>query len=183
MSNIGKSVVITTYGHSNVIDKIAVSLFDKDKTSASYYDKSDEANAKNYCDTLNRLKLEGESWVFARIVSENSPYSLNSFLPLKFDMVQELDNKAIQKVLREIDSQELAKALRGEKEAVKEKIFKNMSERAAQMVKDDIEYMKKMGPISINDVKESQERIMSIIFHLADIGEIYIPRLKGDAIA
>jgi flagellar motor switch protein FliG len=175
----GKSVVVTTYGHSNVIDKIAVSLFDKHKTD-SYFDKYDETNARTYCDTINKLTLKGESWVFARIISENAPCFLNSLFPLKFDMILELDNMAIQKVLREVDSQELVKALKGEKEPVKEKIFSNMSERAAQMLKDDMEYM---GPIGINDVMESQEKILAIIFHLGDCGEIVIPYSKGDTIA
>jgi len=172
----GKSVVITTYGHSNVIDKIAVSLFDKHKIDSNL-DKYDETNAMNYCDTINRLTLKEESWVFARIISENAPYLLNSFFPLKFDMILELDNMAIQKVIREVDSQELVKALKGEKEPVKEKIFSNMSERAAEMLKDDMEYI---GSIGINDIKESQGKILSIIFHLEHIGEILIPSMQKE---
>jgi flagellar motor switch protein FliG len=178
----GKSVVVTTYGHGNVIDKIAVNLFDKYKTSSSssFDDKYDEANARTYCNTMNKLTLEGESWVFARIISENAPYSLDSFFSLKFDIILELNDRAIQKVLREVDSQEIAKALKGEKEPVKEKIFSNMSERAARMIKEDMEYL---GPVGINDVMEAQEKIIRIIHHLEHTGEIYIPRSKGDTIA
>jgi hypothetical protein len=177
----GKSVVVTTYGHGNVIDNIAVSLFDKYKTNGySWEEKYDETNARTYCNTMNKLILEGESWVFARIISENIPYSLDSFSPEKFDMILELDNMAIQKTLREVDSQVLTKAMKGEKEPVKEKIFSNMSERAARMLKDDLECM---GPVGINDVMEAQEQIIRIIHHLADSGEFIIPRSKGDVIA
>ena len=178
--SIGKSIVVTAYGHKNVIDKIAVSLFDKYQTN-HYRDEYNEANAITYCNAINRLKLEGESWVFAKIIPENAHYSLNYFFPSTFDsIILELDDKAVQKVLREIDSQELVKALRGEEEPVKEKVFSNMSERAAKMLKEDMECM---GPVSITDVKESQEKIIAIIRYLEQVGEIIIPSSKGETIA
>jgi hypothetical protein len=176
MSN-EKSTVITVYGHNKVIDKIAVSLFDKSK--GDYYSPSDESNAKTYCGTINGLKLEGESWVFAKIVSENTQYALDAFLPVKFDIILNLDDRAIQKILREVDSQELAKALKERNEMVQEKIFKNMSKRAVQMLKEDMDLM---GPVRITDVKETQEKIVSIICHLEQTGEIIVPFIKGETI-
>jgi hypothetical protein len=174
MSN-EKSTVITVYGHNKVIDKIAVSLFDKSKDS--YYVHSDDSNAKTYCDTINGLKLEGDSWIFAKIVSENTQYTLDAFLPLKFDIILSLDDKAIQKILREVDEQEIAKALKGSNEMVQEKIFNNMSKRAAQMLKEDIDYI---GPVRIIDVKKAQEKIINIIHCLEQAGEIVIPFFKGE---
>jgi flagellar motor switch protein FliG len=85
----------------------------------------------------------------------------------------------IQKVLRDIDSSELAKSLKDQDEAVKEKIFTNVSKRAAQMLKEDMKYM---GPIGIMDVKETQKKILSIICHLESTGEIAIPQHKGEII-
>jgi flagellar motor switch protein FliG len=162
-----KDIVVTVYGHNDVIDNIAVSLFDK--PDSGNYGSNNESNAETYCDALNKLKLEGESWVFAKIISENVPYSLDSFFSLKFDIILNLDDRALQKVLREVDYQELAKALEGEKESVKEKIFRNMSERAALMLKEDMEFM---GPVGIRDAKKSQEKIMALIRHLEQTGEI-----------
>ena len=161
----GRELVITAYGHDKTIDKVAVSYFD-------------ESGANTYCDTINSLELSGKSWVLANTVSENVQYPLNSFLPVKFDIILKLDNRAIQKVLREVDSQELAVAMKGEKENIKEKIFCNLSERAAQMLKEEIEYL---GRIEKHRVIENQGKIVSIIKHLADIGEITIA-VEGETI-
>ena len=171
----GKDIVITVYGHKDVIDSIAVSLFDK--TEPDHYGYYIESNADKYCNTLNKLKLEGESWVSARIVSENAPYSPDIFCPVKFETILQLHDRSLQRVLRELDSLELAKALIGEKEIVQEKVFRNMSPRAVLMLKEDMELMK---PRRISDAKVSQERIMQIIHHLEDTGEIIKPCFEGE---
>jgi flagellar motor switch protein FliG len=88
-----------------------------------------------------------------------------------------LDNLAVQRVLREVDSYELIKSLKDQNETVMEKIFANMSKRASRMLKDDMEVMK---PIMINDIKESQEKILMIIQYLEEVGEIIIPYCKGE---
>jgi len=166
-----KSVVVTTYGHDDVIDKIAISLFDN---STGYGYNRGNANAQNYCHTLNTLKLSENSWVFARIVQENTPFSLNILLPDNFSkIILSLEDRALQKVFREIGFGELAKALKRCDAAVMEKVFKNVSSRAAQTLKEDMEYL---GPIRQRDVEESQERILIKIKHLENTGEIVINR-------
>jgi len=170
----GKDIVITVYGHKNVIDNIAVSLFEKQEPDRfGYYGESD---ADKYCNALNKLKLEGESWVLAKIVSESAPYSLDVFCPVKFETILRLQDRSLQRVLREVDSMELAKALTGEKEIVQEKVFRNMSPRAVLMLKEDMELMK---PRRISDAKASQERIMQIVCHLEQTGEIIKPCFEG----
>jgi hypothetical protein len=164
----GKSVVITAYGHEKTIDKIAVSVFDK---LTGRYGEYDESSATNYCSVINSLKLEEGSWVFAQIIPDNMPFKLETFLPIKFGLILRLNDQGLQKVLREVDSQELAKAMKGETEAIQEKIFNSMSKRAAQMLKEDMEVM---GPIPVKDVKEAQEKIVAIIHHLEAVGEIMI---------
>ena len=144
----GKDIVITVYGHKDEIDNIAVSLFDKPEPD--YYGYKTESNANAYCNTLNKLKLEGESWVHAKVVSENAPYSLNVFYPVKFDMILALHDRSLQKVLREVNSLDLARALKGEKEIVKEKVFCNMSPRAALILKEDMELMVDFTPIGVH---------------------------------
>jgi len=94
-----------------------------------------------------------------------------------FEDIVLLDDRSIQKVLREVDSQELAKALKGVDSEVQEKIYKNMSKRAATMLKEDMEYM---GPVRLKDVEEAQQKIVSIIRHLEETGEIIISRGEGD---
>ncbi|MDR3138406.1 MAG: flagellar motor switch protein FliG [Treponema sp.] len=94
-----------------------------------------------------------------------------------FEDIVMLDDRAIQKVLREVDSQELAKALKSVDAEVQDKIFRNMSKRAAGMLKEDMEYM---GPVRLKDVEESQQKIVSIIRHLEDTGEIVVARSGED---
>jgi flagellar motor switch protein FliG len=166
----GRDIVVTAYGHDKIIDKIAVSSFEH---SEDNYYNNQNSDAKTYCDTINSLALKGDSWVFAKILSENAQYALDVFLPLKFsDVIMKLDDRAIQKVLRGMDSQDLAKALKDQDEIVKEKIFSNMSQRASQMFKEDMEYM---GSVRIIDIKECQEKILNNIRHLGQTGEIIIP--------
>ncbi|MCL2758863.1 MAG: flagellar motor switch protein FliG, partial [Treponema sp.] len=74
-------------------------------------------------------------------------------------------------------SQELAKALKSVDSEVQDKIFKNMSKRAASMLKEDMEYM---GPVRLKDVEEAQQKIVSIIRHLEDTGEIVVARAGED---
>jgi flagellar motor switch protein FliG len=90
-----------------------------------------------------------------------------------FEDIVLLDDRSIQKVLREVDSQELAKALKGVDSEVQEKIFRNMSKRAASLLSEDMDFM---GPIRLRDVEESQQKIVNIIRKLEDAGEIVVAR-------
>ncbi|GHV67446.1 flagellar motor switch protein FliG [Spirochaetia bacterium] len=94
-----------------------------------------------------------------------------------FEDIVMLDDRAIQKVMREVDSAELSKALKSVDTEVQDKIFKNMSKRAAQMLKEDMEFM---GPVRLKDVEESQQKIVAIIRHLEDTGEIVVARAGED---
>ncbi|HDQ15123.1 MAG TPA: flagellar motor switch protein FliG, partial [Sediminispirochaeta sp.] len=90
-----------------------------------------------------------------------------------FEDIVLLDNQAIQKVLREVDTNDLAKALRGVEAEVQDKIFRNMSKRAAALLKEEMEYM---GPIRIKDVEEVQQKIVASIRKLEEQGEIVVAR-------
>ncbi|MDR2803350.1 MAG: flagellar motor switch protein FliG [Treponema sp.] len=94
-----------------------------------------------------------------------------------FEDIVMLDDRSIQKVMREVDQQELSKALKSVDAEVQDKIYRNMSKRAAQMLKEDMEFM---GPIRLKDVEEAQQKIVSIIRHLEDTGEIVVARAGED---
>jgi flagellar motor switch protein FliG len=94
-----------------------------------------------------------------------------------FEDIVMLDDKAIQKVMREVDGQELAKALKSVDQEVQDKIFRNMSKRAAGMLKEDMEFM---GPVRLKDVEEAQQKIVSIIRRLEDAGDIVVARAGED---
>ena len=88
-----------------------------------------------------------------------------------FEDILLVDDRGIQSVLKEIDNDELAIALKTASEDLKEKIFKNMSERAAQLIEEDMQYM---GPVRVSDVEASQQRIVDVVRRLVDAGEIMI---------
>jgi flagellar motor switch protein FliG len=90
-----------------------------------------------------------------------------------FEDIVLLDDRAIQKVLREVDTAELAKALKAVDSEVQDKIYRNMSKRAATLLKEDMDYM---GPIRLKDVEEAQQKIVSIIRKLEEQGEIVVAR-------
>ncbi|MCM1156950.1 MAG: flagellar motor switch protein FliG [Bacteroidales bacterium] len=96
-----------------------------------------------------------------------------------FEDILSLDNRAIQTVLREVDNNELAVALKNANEDVQNCIFSNLSTRLATMIKEDMEYM---GPVRLKDVEEAQQKIVNIIRKLEDSGEIVISRGGGDEI-
>jgi flagellar motor switch protein FliG len=96
-----------------------------------------------------------------------------------FEDILSLDDKSIQRVLREVDNNELAVALKGAVEEVQNVIFNNLSKRLAAMIREDMEYM---GPVRLKDVEESQQRIVNVIRKLEDSSEIIISRGGGDEI-
>ena len=166
----GQSIVITAYGHEKTLDKIAVSLFDEIDAG---YTNLDDKNAKTYCDTINSLELKCDSWVIATIVSENNQYTLDNFLPVTFDIILKMDDRSIQKVLRETHDYDLTIAIKNENEEIKEKVFRNLSKRMALILKENLEIM---GPMRAQDIRAAQERILSIIFNLEKTGEIVVTR-------
>lgn len=96
-----------------------------------------------------------------------------------FEDILSLDDRAIQRVLRDVDNNDLAIALKGTTEDVQNVIFKNMSSRLVAMLQEDMEFM---GPVRMKDVEEAQQKIVNIIRKLEDAGEIVISRGGGDEI-
>ena len=96
-----------------------------------------------------------------------------------FEDILTLDGRSIQRVLREVDNNELAIALKSAGEEVQNVIFENLSKRLASMIKEDMDFM---GPVRLKDVEEAQQKIVSIIRKLEDSGEIVISRGGGDEI-
>ncbi|MBR6329252.1 MAG: flagellar motor switch protein FliG [Lachnospiraceae bacterium] len=96
-----------------------------------------------------------------------------------FEDILLLDDRAIQRVLRDVDNSDLAVALKGANEQVQAAIFNNLSSRLASMIKEDMDFM---GPVRMKDVEEAQQKIVNIIRKLEDSAEIVISRGGGDEI-
>lgn len=97
-----------------------------------------------------------------------------------FEDILLIDDRGIQSVLKEIENNDLALALKTASEEMKEKIFRNMSERASQLIKEEMEYM---GPVRLSDVESAQQRIVDVVRRLEDAGEIVLQgRGESDAV-
>lgn len=88
-----------------------------------------------------------------------------------FEDILRLDDRALQRIMREVDMKDLSLALKGATEELKAKFFKNMSKRAAEMLKEDMDYM---GPVRVKDVEEAQQKVVNVVRGLEEQGEIVI---------
>lgn len=96
-----------------------------------------------------------------------------------FEDIVNLDGLAIQRFIREVDSKDLAVALKAANEDVKEVIFQNMSSRVRETIQTDIQYLHN---IRLRDVEEAQQKIVGVIRQLEEAGEIVIARGEGEEI-
>jgi flagellar motor switch protein FliG len=94
-----------------------------------------------------------------------------------FEDIMLVNDKGIQAVLKEVDNDELCLALKTASDALKDKIFNNMSARAADLIKEDMQYM---GPVRLSDVEAAQQRIVDVVRRLEDAGEIVIAGRGGE---
>lgn len=135
---------------------------------------------KSLVEVLNWVDRQTEKTILESL-SENNPELAEEVKKLMFvfEDITLLDDASIQKVLREVDMKELALALKGVGEEVQNRIMKNMSERAANMLKEDMEFM---GPVRLRNVEEAQQRIVAVVRRLEDSGEIVVARGGGEEI-
>lgn len=96
-----------------------------------------------------------------------------------FEDILTLDDRSVQRVLREVDNNVLSVALKGQSEEIQGLIFKNLSKRLAAMIKEEMEFM---GPVRLKDIEEAQQSIVGVIRKLEDAQEIVISRGGGDEI-
>ena len=127
---------------------------------------------------LNLIDRQTEKGIMSGLESED-PDLVEQIrrLMFVFDDINLVDDKGIQALLKEVDNDELALALKTASEDLQDKIFKNMSERARELIGEDMEYM---GPVRVSDVEAAQQRIVDIVRRLEDAGEIIIAGRGGD---
>jgi flagellar motor switch protein FliG len=123
-------------------------------------------------DSLNRLDKRTTNLILEKISEDNSELvdliKANMFV---FEDLIKFDDRGIQEILKGIDAQELALALKVASEDLKQKIFTNMSERAAKMLKEDLEVM---GPVKVSDVEKAQGNILKSVDRLLSDGKIVL---------
>jgi len=155
-------------------------VLEKKLSSLSSEDYTTAGGVESIVEILNLVDRASEKQIIEALEEEDPELAEDIKKRMfVFEDIVMLDDKAIQKVMREVDSQGLAKALKSVDSEVQDKIFKNMSKRAASMLKEEMEYM---GPVRLKDVEEAQQKIVSIIRHLEDTGEIVVARAGEDEI-
>lgn len=137
-------------------------------------DYASAGGVKSLVEMLNRVDRSTEKSILETL-EEQDPELAEEVkrLMFVFEDIVGLDDRAIQQVLREVDTKDLALALKGASEEVKAKIFKNMSERASTMMREDMEFM---GPVRLRNVEEAQQRVVNVIRRLEEAGEIVVSR-------
>ncbi len=127
---------------------------------------------KTAAEIMNNLDSSVESDLMESIKELDEDMGLQiSDLMFVFDNLKDVDDRGIQSLLREISSDVLITALKGADEELKEKIFKNMSKRAGELLRDDLEAR---GPVRISEVEAAQKEILTIARRMADAGEIML---------
>jgi len=132
---------------------------------------------KDVAEILNRIERGTEKAIMADL-EERDPELADeiSRLMFTFDDLIHVDDSGIQKALREVEQKDLALALKAANEEVTEKIFRNMSERARELIKEEMEFM---GPVRLRNVEEAQQKIVAVIRRLEEAGEIIIQGRGG----
>ena len=149
-------------------------VLEKKLSSLSQEDYTAAGGVGSIVDILNLVDRSTEK-IIIESLEEDDPELAEEIKKRMFvfeDIVM-LDDRAIQKVMREVDTNELAKALKAVDPDVQDKIYRNMSKRAAALLKEDMEFM---GPTRRKDVEEAQQKIVSIIRKLEEQGEVVIAR-------
>jgi flagellar motor switch protein FliG len=142
-------------------------------------EQEETGGIESVADMLNLCDRATEKGILENL-EEEDPDLVEQIRKLMFvfEDVLSVDDRGIQQVLKEVDNEELSVALKAASEELKQKIFKNMSERAAEMVNDEMEFM---GPVRVADVEAAQQRIVDVVRRLEESGEIVIQGRGGEA--
>jgi flagellar motor switch protein FliG len=143
-------------------------------------DLSTSGGAEAVAEILNSATRSAEKNILDRLRARDQKLSEEiTSLMFLFEDIIKLSDQAIQRIVKEVDSKTLTLALKATSGELKDKIFKNMSERAADMLKDELSYL---GPVRVRDVEMAQKQILDIIHNLEESGEVQINRTEEEEI-
>lgn len=147
-------------------------VLEKKLSTVLQQDHAVVGGVQSLVDILNRVGRSAEKVILDGLEKEDPALAeevkMHMFV---FEDIKNLSDTFIQRVLKEVDTKELAVAMRGVNEEVHGRIYKNMSKRAADMLKEEIEFM---GPVRLKEVEQAQQKIVTIIRKLDESGEIII---------
>lgn len=153
-------------------------ILEKQFAGNSNTTRANMGGIKRTADIMNYLESGAEAQLIDAIREMDEDLSGKiEDLMFVFDNLAEVDDRGIQALLREISSEVLIIALKGADEAIKDKILKNMSKRASELLQDDLEAK---GPVRISEVEAAQKEILTIARRMADAGEIVLGGKGGE---
>lgn len=158
--------------------QVVEQVLEKRFSSVESVDMTEIGGVNYVADIMNHADRNTEKYIFDELGKRNPELSDDiRKLMFVFEDITELDNLSIQRFLRDVDTRDLAIALKGSNDTVKEVILSNMSKRSQETVLGDIQYLHN---IRMRDVEEAQQKIVDVIRRLEDSGEIVIARGGGD---
>lgn len=178
-TDVARRIALMESASPEVISQVERVLEQK-LTATTVEDYSATGGVDNIVAILNGVDRGTEKTILDALAIEDA--SLADEIKQKmfvFEDIVNLDNRTIQRVIREVENQDLQLALKASSDPVKDIIFQNMSTRMAETFREEIEYM---GPVRLRDVEEAQGRIVAIIRRLEESGEIIISRGGGDEV-
>ena len=153
-------------------------ILEKQFSGATNVKSASLGGVKTAANILNLVEGTVESGIMDQVTSSDQDLAQEiQDSMFVFDNLIDIDDRGIQTLLREVASDQLLLALRGADQALKEMIFKNMSKRAAEMLRDDLEAA---APARLSDVEAAQKEILTVTRRLADAGEIMLGGAGGD---
>ncbi|MDI6710317.1 MAG: flagellar motor switch protein FliG [Thermoanaerobacterales bacterium] len=177
--DVAKRVATMERASLEMVDEVE-RILDRKLSSFSQEDRTAEGGVELLVNILNAADRATEKAILDQLEADDPALAEEVRRRMfVFEDIIKLDNVFIQRILNEVNPKDLAVALRGANEEVRQRIFKNQSQRAAQMLKDEIDYM---GPVRLRDVEEAQQRIVKVIRALEEAGEIIIARGGEDAV-
>jgi flagellar motor switch protein FliG len=170
-------IIIRIADMKKVDSKTVLEIEDIIKEQSSHVGSSEESRVggvEKVADILNQIDTDlGNSLLDNIQESDTELADRIRQLMFTFEDISKIDDRGFQLLLKELSSDEISLALKGASDIIKERIFTNMSERAAAMLKEDLEAM---GPVKLSDVQQAQTKIAMIAKKLGDEGKIIISR-------
>ena len=178
-ADVAKRIALMDRTSPEVLKEVEVVL-EKKLSSLVNEDFAVAGGVQSIVDILNSVDRATEKYIMETLEVEDTELAEEIRNRMfVFEDINTLDNRSIQRCLRDVENNQLALALKGTTEEVKKLILSNVSKRMAEMINEDIEYM---GPVRLKDVEEAQQKIVNTIRKLEDAGEIVISRGGGDEI-
>jgi flagellar motor switch protein FliG len=178
-SEISRRIAIIDRFTPDIIEDVEA-LLERKISSVAQQEHIVVGGVQSLVDILNRVGRSAEKVILEGLEREDADLAEEVKRRMfVFEDIIQLQDNFIQRVLKEVNIKDLALSMRGANEEVNNRIYKNMSKRAAEMLKDEVDLM---GPVRLKEVEQAQQRIVAVIRKLDESGEIIIFRGGDDVI-